>query len=274
VVERVAPEDALGLLALPGGVEVAPTRERQPVRDAIRRIAGARVDIVKSRFGLSATEAVQLHGRASVAFQEACSRHCGHGCFDQDCRLELLEDARFISLGLEQQAMATVASLHRFLDAMAALSGRKTLIVISAGLPMSNLPGMRLNLDAETERVARRAAAADVNLYVFYMNVHFLRFFSPEYNKPNYTLYEDISLFGTGLEKFADSGGGAFFQIEVDSDPFVDRALRETSASYLLAVRVEPRDRDGKEHFIRVSVKQRGATVRYRRVVTIVSGGG
>jgi len=53
-----------------------------------------------------------------------------------------------------------------------------------------------------------------------------------------------------------------------------ERNLRETSASYLLAVRVEPRDRDGQEHFIRVSVKQRGATVRYRRVVTIVSGGG
>ena len=275
VVDRVAPEDHLGMVALPGGIEIAPTRDRRPIREAVSRIAGARVDAVKSRFNLSAAEATQLHARASVVTQELICRECpGCGLRDQNCPLSLREDARAISLALEQQGMLTIANLHRFLDAMVSLPGRKTLIVVSAGLPMANHPGGRPNLDAETDRVARRAAAANINLYVFYMNVHFLRYFSPEYGKRNYSLYEDISIFGYGLEKFADSGGGAFFQIEVDSDPFVDRALRETSAFYLLAVRVEPQDRDGKEHFIRVSVKQRGATVRYRRIVSIPSGGG
>ena len=55
----------------------------------------------------------------------------------------------------------------------------------------------------------------------------------------------------------------------MDADPFVARALRETSASYVLGVQVHPDDRDGKDHFIRVNVKQRGATLRYRKVVTI-----
>jgi hypothetical protein len=134
---------------------------------------------------------------------------------------------------------------------------------------MSNRPGGRPNLDAETARIARRAAAVNVNLYVFYMNVHFLRYFSAEYGKRNNSIFDDISLFGTGLEKFADSGGGSFFQVEVDADPFVDRVLREISAFYLVGVRTEPADHDGKEHFIRVEVKPGGTTVRYRKVVSI-----
>jgi len=275
VLDRVASDDYLGLIAFPGPVQISPTRDRSLVREGIARISGLRTELSRtSRFNISASEAVQLKGRTSIVTKEVIERECrGWPPIDQLCPQEVMEDGSTIATALEQQTMLSLDGLHGVLDAMASLPGRKTLIVVSAGLPMSNLPGSRLNFDAETTRVARRAAAANVNLYVFYLNVHFLRFFSPEYGKRNNAIYDDISMFGAGLERFADSGGGAFFQVEVDSDPFVDRALRETSASYLLAVRAEPAERDGKEHFIRVSVKARGATVRYRRVVTIPGGG-
>jgi hypothetical protein len=181
----------------------------------------------------------------------------------------LIQEGGRIADELEHQGLLTIAGLHNALDAITPLSGRKTLMVISAGLPLSNRPNARPNLDAETARIARRAAAANINLYVLYMNMHFLRYFSPEYGRKNNSIYEDIALFGAGLERFADSGGGSFFQVEVNADPFVDRAVRETSALYLVGVRTEPADHDGKEHFIRVTVKERGATVRFRRVVII-----
>jgi len=57
--------------------------------------------------------------------------------------------------------------------------------------------------------------------------------------------------------------------VDVGPNSLVDRVLRETSASYFLAVRPEPAEHDGKEHFIRVTVNARGATARYRRIVTI-----
>ena len=79
-------------------------------------------------------------------------------------------------------------------------------------------------------------------------------------------------MFGHGLERLAGGAGGTFFQVQVDSDPFVARMLRETSAYYLLAVPSEPRERDGKEHLIRVSVRQGGTTVRHRAVVVIPRG--
>jgi VWFA-related protein len=270
VVDRAAREDYVGLITFPGREELSPSRDRRAVRDAIGRITGARVDISKaSRFSLSASDAAQLKARTPVAMAEIIARECRESPPNPTCRQELLEDASSIAVALEHQGMVSIDGLNRVLDLMQALPGRKTLIVVSAGLPMSSLPGGQPNFDAETSRIAKRAAAANVNLYVFYLNVHFLRFFSPAYGKRPTSIYEDITLFGYGLEKFADSGGGAFFQIEVDSDPFVDRALRETSASYLLAVQPEAAEHDGKEHFIRVAVKQRGLTVRYRRVVTI-----
>jgi VWFA-related protein len=273
VVDRVAVEDYLGMMTFPGQVDVAPTRDHKQIRDAISRIAGARVDAsASSRFNLSANEAALLRSRASVSTKEIIDRECNWPP-EPSCPQEVMESANAIAIALEQQGMLTIAGLHRALDAMASLPGRKTLMVISAGLPMSTQRGGRPDFEAETTRIASRAAAASVNLYVLYMNVHFLRFFSPAYGKINYSIYADITMFGYGLEKFADSAGGAFFQVEVNSDPFVDRALRETSASYLLAVRAEPPDQDGKEHYIRVSVKARGATIRYRRTVTIPRGG-
>lgn len=269
VVDRVAAEDYLGMIAFPGAIEIAPTRDRSRVREGIGDISGLRVEAMSSRFNLSATDAVLLKSRESVTTKEIIDRECKSVFQDPMCPQQVIQDGSTIADTLEQQAVLTIAGLDGVLEAMASLPGRKTLMLISAGLPMSNRPGGRLSLDGETTRIARRAAAGNVNLYVFYMNIHFLRYFSPEYGKRNSSIFDDIAMFGNGLEKFADSGGGTFFQVEVDSDPFVERALRETSASYLLAVRVEEDEHDGKDHLIRVSVKQRGATVRYRRVVMI-----
>ena len=270
VVDRVAPEDSLGMITFPGDVAIAPTREHGAVRAAIARIVGARVDAGQSsRFNLSASEAAQVRSRTAVATKEIIDRECGREWPpNPSCPQEVMETAIDITIALEQQGMTTIAGLQRTIDAVRSLPGRKTLMVISAGLPMSTR-GSHLDFAAETARVASRAAAANVNLYVLYMNVHFLQFFSASYRKVNHSIYADIAMFGQGLERFADSAGGAFFQIEVDSDPFVDRALRETSATYLLGVRADPKDQDGREHFIRVSVKARGATIRHRRVLVI-----
>lgn len=269
VVDRAATDVYVGMIAFPSGHEVAPTRDRAAMRDGIARISGSRSDIVATRFNISATEATLLKSKLPGAVRDIVDRECRQSPPDPTCSQQLMHEGSAIADSLDFQGLKSLSGLHAVLDAVAPLPGRKTLIVVSAGLPMSNRPGARTNLDAETARVARRAAAANINLYVLYMNVHFLRFYSPEYGKRNNTIFDDVNLFATGLEKFADSAGGSFSQIEVNADPFVDRALREISASYLVSVRTEPADHDGKEHAIRVTVKQGGSTVRYRRVVTI-----
>ena len=269
VLEGIAPQDYLGLITFPDGVVLSPTRDRAPLREAIAKIAGVRPGLFKSKFSLSASEASLLKMNDTQTFADVSKRECREFPPNPACPQELKQEATVITDTLEQQGMLTINGLHGALDMIASLPGRKTFIVVSAGLPMSNRTMGRPNLAAETDRIARRASSANVNLYVFYMNVHFMQFFSPAYGKINHTIYDDVTFFGYGLERFADSGGGSFFQVEVDSDPFVNRVLRETSARYVLTVAIEPADRDGKEHIIRVATKARNATIRHRKILTV-----
>lgn len=274
VVDRVNAEDYLGLVAFPGSIEIPPTRDREQVRRAIDRIGGFRVDALVTRFNLSAADAVALKSREPVTTREITGRECATDRLNPTCPQEVMEEGGRIADALEQQAVVSLTGLRAVVDALAPVPGRKTLIAVSAGLPTSTRPGSRLNLSTETDVLARAAAAANVNLYVLYMNVHFLRYFSSEYGRQNHSIFEDIRLFGYGLERFADTGGGAFFQVEVGADTVVDRILHETSAQYVLAVQIDPAWRDGRPHAIRVGVKQRGTTVRHRRVVLILPARG
>lgn len=269
VVKTVSPDDNLGLILFPGSVAIAPTRDHAAIRAALDKISGLRMDVAASRHNISASEASRLKSHDGVTTKEVTARECKFDAFNNSCPQEVIQDAGRIADALERQAQLSISGLRGVLDTVGSLPGRKTLMLISAGLPMN--PRGNPNPDSETAYIAQRAAAFNINLYVFYLNVHFLKAFSAEYGRRNNTLFDDITLFGYGLEKFADSAGGSFFQVEVNSDPFVARALRETSATYLLAVQVRPEDRDGKDHFIRLSVKERGATLRYRKVVNIPS---
>jgi VWFA-related protein len=273
IVDRASPADTLALVTFPGAVAVGPTRDHNAVRAAITRVGGYRVDAPQTRFNLSASEAVQVRSRESVTTAEVIQRMCA--VTDPTCAQEVREAASTIAHTLEQQGVATIDALHGVLDHLQAVDGRKHLFVVSAGLPTTTVSGGQPNLTAATESVARRAAAANVNLYVFYLNVHFLQHFSAAtgWRSPT-NLYQDINLFGSGLERFADSAGGAFFQVEVDSDPFVDRAFRETSAFYRLGVRPDPSDAGARPRTIRVTVRQSGVTLRYRRIIEIPASTG
>jgi VWFA-related protein len=269
VIEGVAPEDYLGLVAFPGKLTIAPSRDRQRIREAANQVQGLRSDSIRSN--LSATEAGLIKGQDAAAVRDLTIRECGK-IPPLECQQRVKLEANQIVTDLHRQASESIGGLHGVLNAMEVLPGRKTLFVISAGIPMSDRVGMEPNTGAETMRLAAHAASANVNLYVFYMNVQFLRAFSAEFGRINNTLFQDIGVFRSGLERFAGAANGTLFQIEVDSDPFVARVMRETSAYYLLTVSSEPRERDGRQHFIRVVVKERGATVRHRMVVTIPKG--
>lgn len=271
IIDRATPVDRLALVTFPGAVAVGPTSAHQAVREAIGRVGGRRVDVPRTRYNLSAAEAVQVRSRESLSAAELVNRECARELIrNPNCPQEVREDAAAIADTLEQQGVLTIDALQGLIDQVRPVEGRKQVFVVSAGLPTTTVPGGRPNLTAATESVARRAAEANVNLYVLYLNVHFLQHFSAAsgWRSPG-SLYQDISLFGTGLQRFAESAGGAFFQVEVDSDPFVDRAFRETAGYYRLAVRPDPADATGESRQIRVSTRQSGVTLRHRRFVVI-----
>lgn len=268
VANSVTPADYLGMVAFPGSIEIAPTRNHIEVRNAISRISGQRMETISPRFNISASEASLLKSKDPDA-REITRRECARDPRNVTCPMEVAAEGGRIADLLEHQAMQSITGLRGLLDGLKAVPGRKLLLVVSAGIPTSNKPSGRPNVTIETDEIGRRAAVANVSLYVLYMNVHFLRAFSAEYGRTNTSIFNDVTMFGQGLERFSNSAGGTFFQVQVQSDPFVARAMRESSASYVLTVQALPAERDGKEHFIRVETKQRGADLRYRRIVII-----
>jgi VWFA-related protein len=269
VVDSVSPGDYLGMVAFPGAIEIAPTRNHGEIRKAIGGITGQRIEIASSRFNISASEASLLKSRDQSG-NDVVRRECARETGNVMCPAEVRAEGARIADLLESQALQSIVGLRGVLDGMKEVPGRKTLLVVSAGIPTSSRPSGRPNVNIETDDIGRRAAAANVSLYVLYMNIHFLRAFSAESGRLNLAVFQDIALFSQGLERFSDTAGGRFFQVEVNADPFVARAMRETAATYVLTVQATPAERDGKEHIIEVkALKVRDADIRYRRFVVV-----
>ena len=78
---------------------------------------------------------------------------------------------------------------------------------------------------------------------------------------------EDRQRLNEGLETLAGASRGALFKLVGDPAGVFDRIEAELAGYYLLGVETDPRDRDGKQHPVKVEVARRGAIVRARRQV-------
>ena len=116
--------------------------------------------------------------RGTPHTKEITDRECKLDPDNRKCPNEVVQDGGRIADALERQAQLSISGLRGVLDTVGSLPGRKTLMLISAGLPMN--PRGKPNPDSETAYIAQRAAAFNINLYVFYMNVHFLKAFSAD----------------------------------------------------------------------------------------------
>ncbi len=117
VVQRAAPEDYVGIVVFPDTAAVSPTRDRQPVLDAIGKIVGMRADLRRPRFNISAAEATALRAREAIRVQEIIARECLRGnstIVDPTCRDELSHEASAIVEQLEYQATRSIAGTRAF----------------------------------------------------------------------------------------------------------------------------------------------------------------
>jgi hypothetical protein len=215
VVSGAASSDYLGLVVFPSSI--APTRDRQAVQNLLGKVEGGRRDLATPRYQISAADALLLRSGDAVALQTIVTRECD-SAFNQTCRNEVLQDGSAIAEVLEQQNRFSLTALFATIDALASLPGGKTMVLLSAGLPMTIRPGTRPDQHADVARLAQAAAAANVRLHVLYLNGKFLRHFSPDYRKRHYAIFDDLRTFGTSVETFAKTSGGSFHQMEIEPD--------------------------------------------------------
>jgi VWFA-related protein len=268
-VDHLQETDRVGLLAFPGpGPVVRASADHAEVRIALSGIVGQYQPLRSMRrTNLSLAEAADITAGDSTALSAAIERECRglRGAERSLCVDEVREDARAVALNAEMQARLALTELRRVVEALSVYEERKTLILVSAGLPASDRSGGGLDVSGEITALARDAAKGNASLYVLHLDSSFLDAFSPSEQHLSRTVGRDASIGGSGLETLAGASGGTLLRVVAGADSAFDRVLRETSASYILGLEPSDSDRDGRPHAIRVSVKRPGALVRSRR---------
>lgn len=267
-IKRLTLNDYLGLIAFPQpGIIIDPTRERAPLTQAVSKIVGFTSLKQRQRFRFSLSDAIDISTRDKDALSRVVDQNCQPG--DRACALQLEMEISEAITTLEAQAIRSLDGLRGVVEMMRQLEGRKTLVVVSAGIPTGDRTGGRLYMRTQAIELGKQAAAAGLLLYTLHLNTSFLDAFSPDSGTVSETLMRETSVYARGLDLFNGSAGGTFLEVNTGPDFAVERVVREMSAYYLLGVKPEETDRDGKSHTINVKVKQRDSHVRNRRAVII-----
>ena len=279
-VERLPPEDFVGLVAYPNGPEVEPTTDRRAVIKALDLVVGQRDVASPSQFRLRPTEIIDISSEMpqedGPLLMAVARRECGES-FETErgraCRKRLSVDVTSAALYYESLANVSVGGLRTILGKMGAMPGRKTLVLISAGMVGSDRPGGRPDIDDLGTEAGREAARAGTAVYTLGLDTEFLERYGAESagtDKDPTNLARDTEVKRRWLEQFSGAAGGALFRVTGGSGEFAfNRILSETSSYYLLGVEPAEADRSGRTDEVKVKVDYRHATVRSRRWVAL-----
>jgi VWFA-related protein len=291
-VEQLPAADAVGVVALPRGTVLRPTTDRTAVRASLGGVVGLQA-LRANPFHLTAAEIVDINAEAEqmaalgtvtvsgrgrgqvIAVQDVLrqvqTREC-RGMADQVCLQEIVMEAESQARELEDQVSESLAGLNALLGLLVEYPGRKTVVLLSAGMPVSDRPGGWHRDSNEARMLGRAAAVANATVYAIHLDVGYRNVYSAETRlaRPAVSLARERDVQQRLLADFAYSSGGALFDAPVDAgENGLARVRRETSAFYALGVAPEPRDLDGRTHELRVSVADRNVTVRSRRFVVL-----
>jgi VWFA-related protein len=267
-VDRLGRDDLVALRAYPTGTaQTDLTNDHAVVRAALDRVM-ALYDRPRSRFNLTASDVIDIASADRDALARAVQRECPKV---PACAREIQLEAEALAVGFEMQIAQSLGGLRGLIHDLAAVPGRKTLVLVSGGLLVSDRSNGRVNASGQMMDLGRDAALSHATVYALHLDDSFLDAFSAERPTRNVSsLFRDSSMFASGLEMVAGAAGGDVLRVQgTTPDKAFDRILRETSAYYLVGVEPADADRDGKPHYIRVKVKAPGAAVRSRTVVVI-----
>jgi VWFA-related protein len=277
-IDRLPATDEVGLFAYPYGPKLNPTTDHAAISRELLNVIGQR-DIPSHQFHLRPSEIVDLTAATVAARMQEVSlletvarRECGTPV-EETCRQRLMLEILGTALYYEGQGNASLGMLRSLIEELNSISGRKTLVLISAGMMASDVPGGRPDINELGMQVGKEAARANTSIYTLYLDTSTIDRFSAEARSADKNLQSearDSEVLGRWLDQFSGAAGGAMFKIQVGSGELAfDRIYKEISAYYLLGVEPDASDRDGRTHEVKVRTTLKSATIRGRRWVTI-----
>ena len=302
-VKQLGPADAVGVFPLaPSRARVDPTTDRLAVHMALGRITGHR-SAINSQFNLTTSEIIDIMaesnsrgtpiggpagaGRGAVpaagavvlettTLDRVAVRECRQAN-DPGCLQAIVSESAALAQQLEERVRESLNGLNGLLDALQQYPGRKTVVVMSGGMSISDRPGGRIDIGDEASDLGEQAARANAVIYALHIDASQGLAYSAQARRIRdlRSLARERTLSGKLLDEFAGASGGALLPVNVGGgDLALNRVLRETSAHYLLGVEPGDAERDGRAHRLRVKINQRGATIRSREWVVLPKRGG
>lgn len=297
-VDRLEPNDLAGIYAYPFGPRVAPTSDRASVRSALATVTGG-AQPMSSQFHLTPAEVIdinaeltgmpvapifgQLGGRSNSlastlsgsqadTLRRVLLRECGSEN-DLQCAQNIEREVANLAFFYEGEIAREIGDLGSVIRGLSELPGRKTVVVISAGMPAADRPGARPSVGDLARVLGEEAARANASIYALFFDLTTYQMFSAENARSNrmpVSQARESSVLSRFLDQFASTSGGTMIRVVTGSgEGAFGQVLRETSAYYLLGVAPAEADRDGRLHRLKVKVDAQGSTVRSRTWVQI-----
>jgi VWFA-related protein len=294
-IKRLQPEDLVGLYAYPVGPKIMPTTDHALVTRRLDSIVGNR-DSLQAEYNLSPVEIIDINaeinrtlaqnlvgrgtpiptaptGNETDTLRRVQIRECGQA-LDVPC-VEAIQNAA-VTMGfiLEGHATESLNGLRNLTQSLSSYEGRKTVVILSAGMVVSDRPGGRPDVGELPKLLGQDAARSNTTIYALYVDSAYWHNMAAESGKTDRSPISrgrDRAMLSRALEEFTGASGGAVLPVPMGTGELqLDRVLRETSSHYLLGVEPAPADRDGRLRELRVKVSQtRGLTVRSRLWVVV-----
>ncbi len=208
---------------------------------------------------------------ADTALQRVQLRECG--ALESSCADSIRAEANSKAFYLEGRATEGLNGLRSLIQLLGEQPGRKTVVVMSTGIPATDRPGGRPDVGDIAKLLGQDAAATNTTIYTLLVNTRGFQSMASETRKNDRiptSLSRDSAVSSRLLEEFSGASGGALLRVLLGGgDVALNRVLRETSSHYLLGVEPADTDRDGTLRELRVKVGQSGATIRARSWVVV-----
>ena len=281
LVGRLNPDDSVGLYIYPTTVWIPPSRDRVRVRIALDKVQGDKQPI-RSRYNLRPWEIVDittlwtnpssfLTGAATSVFDPVINVQRRECPSETDCPNRIYAEARSLALQVERELHDSLAGLDALLHGLSTMPGRKSVVLISAGLLSSDRMDGRPDAGNSARLLGQAAARANATVYTVHVDTNSsTRASAARRGAGNSDSGRERALLANWLDEFSDASGGRRIYSAVGDAAFAfDRVLRESSAYYLLGVEPGEEDRSGKPRKLQVKVDRRNVIVRSRQWVVI-----
>lgn len=275
-IELLHPSDYVGLFTFPvSKPEMQITQSHAAVKAALNKLVGG-YQRMQREFDLLPSEVVDLTGQDRTVLEEVVRRECRP--FDRECPRRVLSQAMDEAAFAEAGAGMRLSAIANLLTALERVPGRKTVVVVSAGLLDADRVGGRPDLSGAMDLIADAAARSNTVLYVLHHRSSSPsaldggpRRLAARGDTPLIArASRDGRLRALGLEQVAGVTGGLYQEIEAGTPAQAfARIMRESAGFYVLAVETTDAERDGQAHHLRIDVDVDDATVRNQSRIVI-----